>query len=556
MKKLNFLGVTFLILLAIVGCRKKVEVNFISNECQLDSEGTAVTVLLQSNGAWSVTSVSEWINVSPMSGDGDTELTISADKNPLEDIRSGEVKVSSKDNETTLQVRQDFYIHEEYHLAVTPTTIVAQGAGDTLVFNIECNMPWHLEDVPAWITPSKVEGEGDALVTLYVQPNNIGDVNARTADIIVVADFLSLSVTIVQGNGVVENLFVTPSSLSFDYADTEAQILTVVTNQEWRIESKPEWVTVDVDHAAQGLEILVNVEENTELVGRSGPMVIVSGDNQVTATIVQRPAPDPHYLVVSPLSVDFPTEGGEQVITVDCDAEWTVSGFASWFSISTESGSGQGTFSIIAEKNDFIGERTARVTVSSLGINQSISLHQASGTIQPYLTATPLEIEVPVEGGVYTIDVTSNVEWSVRAPMWVEVPVPNGSGDGVVIINVPENTTSLMRTGVLSIRCSNDLSVAVTISQQANGAILPVLEVDIENISFQPLGGTKTVQVTSNQHWTLEGEDWMEFSPAEGDNDGSFDLTVERNPATTPRRGMVIITGDLGSVLKIKVSQN
>ena len=556
MKKLNFLLVALTLLLVVVGCRKKVEVKFAVDSCEINPDGGYATVLLQSNGAWSVSSVSDWLTVSPMSGDGDTELRVSADKNPFTEFRQGTVKVSSKDNETSLSVSQGFSVVEETYLAITTDMIVAHSAGDTVQLGIMCNTHWQLQDVPAWITPSPSEGEGDATVTLYIQPNIEGDVNTRSAELFVTADILALSFTVVQGNGVIENIFVTPSSLSFDYAETDSKTLSVVSAQAWTIESKPEWVHVSTDHAAESTDVEVTVDENVELVGRNGVIVFAAGDDNFPVTVTQRPAPDPHYLLVSPLMIDFTAQGGEQVVTVDCDAEWTVSGLANWYSISTETGSGQGSFSIIAEKNDFIGERTARVTVMSLGITQIITLHQASGTIQPYLTATPLEIEAPVEGGVYTIDVTSNVDWTVRAPQWVELPVSTGSGNGVVIINIPENTTSELRTGHLTIRYNEQLVVTVSISQQTNGAILPILDVDIETVVFQPAGGTKPIQITSNQHWTIEGEDWMDFSVREGDNDGSFDLIVERNPATTPRRGFVVITGDLGSVVKIKVSQN
>ena len=61
----------------------------------LTGKGTGVTVSVSANTAWEVTASQPWITVSPSSGSGDGQITISASANNSTDIRQATVTVSS-----------------------------------------------------------------------------------------------------------------------------------------------------------------------------------------------------------------------------------------------------------------------------------------------------------------------------------------------------------------------------------------------------------------------------------------------------------------------------
>ncbi len=100
--------------------------------------------------------------------------------------------------------------------------------------------------------------------------------------------------------------------------------------------------------------------------------------------------------------------------------------------------------------------------------------------VLPKLECSPDTIQVPVQGGIYEVVLTSNVKWifdRVRIPSWISVDVPGGQSDYVeakyhVHLTVQENPGSNARTGQITYS-SATLSKKLFVEQAGSGEESP-----------------------------------------------------------------------------------
>ncbi|MBR5906425.1 MAG: BACON domain-containing protein [Bacteroidales bacterium] len=76
-------------------------------EVNIDKDGGSVTVAVESNGKWAVTSTDNWITIDPAEGEGNATVTLSAGKNDTEKARKGAVSVNGPSKKYTVTVKQE-----------------------------------------------------------------------------------------------------------------------------------------------------------------------------------------------------------------------------------------------------------------------------------------------------------------------------------------------------------------------------------------------------------------------------------------------------------------
>ena len=146
--------------------KKLLKCRLIRPRQEIDAQGGTVEVALKSNGEWTLTSSEDWITISPMSGNGDATLTLAAEANATQELRSAMITATTKDNTATLTVNQEAL---EYYLTVTPKEIQCGSDGGEFTIMVSSNVDWKVS-LPSWVTSSVAEGSNDAMVTLTVEP--------------------------------------------------------------------------------------------------------------------------------------------------------------------------------------------------------------------------------------------------------------------------------------------------------------------------------------------------------------------------------------------------
>jgi uncharacterized protein YjdB len=145
-------------------------------------------------------------------------------------------------------------------------------------------------------------------------------------------------------------------------------------------------------------------------------------------------------------------------------------------------------------------------------------------------------------GGTKTISVTSNVSWTVEPyyASWLTVFPLSGSNNGTVTITAATNTGAARTTPVVVE--GGGITDTVYVMQTA---AIPVnsLTVSPASLSFEEVGGSQNISVTSNINWTASSSaSWATVSPASGSGNGTVSVRATENTDST-RTATIIFAG-------------
>ena len=557
MKQFKYYLLVAAVALSIFGCQKEIEVSFEKTTQELDAQGGSVEMKLKSNGEWTINPTEDWITVSPMSGNGDATLTITAEANATQENRSAEITATTKDKTATLVVSQEAM---EYYLVVTPKEIQCGSEGGDFTVTVSSNIEWMIS-LPQWITSSVTEGSNDATVILTIAPLEV-DLDERIDNVVFGKPFggvgaitVTDQVHIIQTADPILGIEITPEHL--DYVCTgDTKTVTVVTEDAWTASVEESWVTLSQSEGQGNAEISVTVGENPIYVERQATVhFITAGDVQTILTISQEASPDPHFLEASPLEFEFGKEGGEGTITVGCDTDWEFDLYSDWLSHSQESGTGNAEVVLTAEPNQVTEPRTMEFHIKSGQLSYTFLVSQEAGDNPLVASVEPDSVFMPYIGGIQHVELTSNTSWQLQATDWIGfVGTSSGQGDASFDITIDSNSDPDDRVGYMNVIHNGQVLCTMVVVQEGKPNLL---ETDFTQLDVRPEGGDYVVQVTSNQDWTVMTDvEWLHCNPTSGFANGSFTITVDALPSPRPRIGHVKVSGSLGAEVIITVDQH
>jgi hypothetical protein len=173
-------------------------------------------------------------------------------------------------------------------------------------------------------------------------------------------------------------------------------------------------------------------------------------------------------LTVAPESLNFAAAGETKPVTVTSNVSWTVSKDAAWITLSSGSGSGNGSFNITTAANTTPSQLEGTVTVSGGSITRTVTVNQAAAAPTPSLTISPTSpLNFAAAGGTEAVAVTSNVSWTVsKDAAWITLSPGSGSGNGSFNITTAANTTTNQLTGTVTVT-GGSITRTVTVTQAA-----------------------------------------------------------------------------------------
>ena len=542
------------IFIIMVGCRKKVDVAFSSTTIEIASEGATVEVALTSNGDWSIESYPEWLTVTPTSGNGDANLMLMASVNDSDATRSGEIKATTKDNSAILTVTQESRVKN--FISVTPTEKNVDFEGGTFEIAVTANCDWTLRTIADWLSFEPTSGTGDSTILVTVEPM-MGDLAQREATIFFDgAENELVSVHVTQYAQVHILINVSPDLMAFDYTGGE-QLLSVSCEGGWTASCDANWITLGANSGNGDANISVIVTENTTLFEARTAHVYFQSETDATAVLVikQEGAPDPHYLEVSPLSVNLGSQGGSIDITIGCDEDWRIDMSCSWASMSAMSGTGSGVVTLTAEPNNISEPRSTQFVVVSGSLSERVSVLQAAGEVQPQVSVEPDTLFAPYTGGLQHLSISANTNWNlVTTDEWIGLLTSSGTGNAELDIVVDGNYSEEDRVATLNIMHGLMMMDNVVVVQEGRPNIL---ETDITEIQAHAEGGEYIIHVTANQAWNIQtSANWLVCTPSSGTNNGEFVVKIDPMSSIQPRSTELRIYGSYGSMVFIPVTQS
>ena len=276
---------------------------------------------------------------------------------------------------------------------------------------------------------------------------------------------------------------------------------------------------------------------------------------EVTKLELPQPEPDPEInFSLSPELINAPAKGGTFDITVTTDTTWKAVCEKSWAHLSQTEGKGNATIQVTVDPADSESTLTQKITFS-VGKGKYFVTIQRKGKIMA-ITIDKSQIDVPVTGGTYTVNVTSgNEEWDVKAVC------PKSLSNDHVTVSKSGNTATIkvavnkVLTGQFDNRFSDhltyssidviftdgDLSTTLTLQQE-----IPYIQVEgnwyllvsKRNEALSYLDGnyykfsTEKFTIKSNIPWKFDNIEYLDGEEIKsGDyRDGMRDFTGTLSP--------------------------
>lgn len=253
---------------------------------------------IESNDSWTITGIPSWLSLDTNKGEGDGNIKIIAEDNPLKEVRSAKVKVSTNEKEELVEIIQNpkdvtlSISHKELRL---PSVL---GEGE-FSFEIQSNDTWLIEgEIPNWCTLSLLEGEGNAKIKLTCEDNVV--VQERSFSIKIVADKVSEELIVIQEAPEVQlSIFNLDQTIEYESPyeivlneNFSIKEIIIDSNTKWKVSTEATWCTLDKKEGASKEKLSIAIDKNISLIARESEINIVAGDKEFKILVYQSGIPE------------------------------------------------------------------------------------------------------------------------------------------------------------------------------------------------------------------------------------------------------------------------
>ena len=476
---------------------------------------------------WTVGSDSSWINVtSPTSGNGNATVTFTVGPNPGVAARNGHIAAADQ----TFLITQAGAVCT-YSINPTSASMTAGGGGGSVAVTAAAGCSWlALRNVP-WVTiTSGTAGSGNGTVTFTVAPNP--NATSRTGALAIAGQTFTI-----EQAGVPCTFSIAPAAADIPSSGGSANVsVTAPTGCSWTATSNASWISTPSGNSGNGNgTVTVLVAPNSNASARSGTATVANN----TFTVNQAAAPACTFSIApGSASVSAGGGGGSINVTTQSGCSWVAVSNDSWITVTSGNlGSGNGTVTFTVAPNTSTFSRTGSMTVagkqfliSQAGVSCGFSINPASASMS-----------AGGGGGSVSVSAQGGCTWvAVSNDNWITVTSGNiGSGNGPVIFTVAPNTTTLGRTGTITIA-----GQTFFVSQAGRPCTFSI-NPDSAAMSAGAGGGSFRVITQSGCSWVATADnDWISLiSGSSGIGEGTVIFQVSPNSSSVGRIGSISVAG-------------
>ena len=168
----------------------------------------------------------------------------------------------------------------------------------------------------------------------------------------------------------------------------------------------------------------------------------------------------------------------------------------------------------------------------------------------PFLTVDHEVVLVGPQTDKATVVVESNVDWAATSSVaWITVDNGFGNHKGTFEFFVEANTTPNERSGKITIE-GGTCTVTILVRQQSEGSILTLAT---DKLLFTKDADEYLMNLACNGEWKVStSADWCKVTPASGDGNGSFTVTVEENNTGADRTAEISVLTTADGVTQVR----
>ena len=510
---------------------------------EFDNKGGKGTVKVTSNTAWTVSSDASWCKVSPEKGEGEGSLAIEVEANASDTQRTAKVTVTDGAQVVkTVAVKQT-----GASLTVDPAELSFDQTGGKKSVTVRSNVGWKASSSATWCKVSPAEGSGDGTLTVQAEPNTTTD--ERTATLSITDGNQIVRTVTVKQTGEEPRLTVEPATLDFGNKGGKSSV-KVTSNASWKAESDAFWCSVSPTEGKGDKSLTIEVEANSSTEQRTAVITVSCGSQVVRKIEVAQAGAD--LFKITPSRVTVSGDGGSFEITVSATQDYEVVSMPEWISQSGIAGKVH-TFDVDA--NPSLTERSGKIVFTDArGVSLSCSVKQEGK--QAFVRFAVDQIACEQDGGVTSVELSSNVKWTVESDAsWCSVSPTGGEGNGYLTIDVDENKTPGQRSAKIQARGEGGCTSELVVKQEG----IDLFEITPQSTDVAAAGGTFTVTVKATKSYAIESKPaWVnEVGVADA---GSFEkvhtFSANQNTDTQERSGTIVFKDARGERATFTIRQS
>jgi hypothetical protein len=397
------------------------------------------TLSIYSDLAWTASTSSDWIDISPASGNvGTSSVKIAVTENGSKSERSGTVEFSAGLNKkVSVKVNQ-----EGLYVTSSVATMNFDSYGGTQEFPVSSNVDWKVIKGSGydWITVSPTSGNGNKNIDVTATENNSTLDRTGYFSVWSTDEVDKYEAKVVQKGKVIS---IDNTNLAFS---DEASTLTVNIKSDgrWTVKNTTDWITVSPTSGSGDASLSVSVAENTGKDERTGTFEVDMAEAVETITVTQ----SGKYFTVDKSDLAIGSVGGTLNITISSNDKWQAAVVDSpdWISLSATEGSGNVDVDVVMADNPSMNDRLATVEfTTNSGYTVAVIVKQAAR----YLTVSASKLSffsVASTSAPVTID--TDGKYSItKSGDWMAIAQ---DGDSFVV-SAEENLTGTERSGKVTV---------------------------------------------------------------------------------------------------------
>ena len=464
----------------------------------IPASGGTAQLMIKSTYSWSITADKPFVHMSASSGSGEP-----ANGEIIDITWDSSDSLSPRTTKFTITDSQgnNIYVYKDQD-SLKSKGLSFKSSGGTIVINYTSGKS---VIAPDWVT---VTDNGDNTYTVEAKPNTS---SGRTSTIVFQGDdgvkLYYIGVTQEEG----QSFNISPKVLEYGYiGGSQSLVITNPMNNEWKFVGQPSWITLSSISGSVGTTVTATAAENTTDDERKGSVVFwnITTDNTYVVSCFQKKAPTAITFDNVIWVTDVPSSGG--TATKD-NCSYTVIGqYADGTTddltdFATVTGSLFVPFSGEGERHS-AGTLTLTASYGSFTASNTVTAYQAA--FVTYLNLSPAEIVFTSEGGTATINVESNIDWTVSL-----------SGDTPTPLEKP--LTFNITSGGTIVWEASDASITKTIEYKLNDAEWVSITSTTAGVIINVVAGDK-IQFRGNN--ATYGDNYSESYSAFSNSTAKFEV--------------------------------
>ena len=507
-----------------------------------NSSGGTQKGLITSNTTWEVQENLTYIKVDSLSGVNNGGINITCDSNFSAVTRTGMITIIGKGAvNKTINISQTGV---PGFMSVSPNALEFNEAGGKLYFLVKSNTNWTVSESLAHISLNKTTGSNADTVWVTCSPNTT--TISKTGQITITGVGVSSQIVTVNQKGEQPRLVVNPLNLAFTSA-AGTKTLTLTSNIPWTISDSAAYLSSNVTTGSNNATITITCNANTSALPRNTTLYIAgTGVSTIAIPVTQTGATA--TMTLSPVSLLFPSIGGEKSFNITSNTNWNIIDTFSNLKFIPQSGINNGIVKVICDTNFLTSLQSYTIGVSGIGLsNKSITISQSGA--EEIFSASPATLAFNAAGGNKTFQISSNTSWALaESGSFLSIDPAFGEFSKLITVTCDSNYSAIPRKGKITFTGKSDASISVDISQSG---VSPVFNVLPDSIIIDSSAAQSAVKIGGNTAWIVtKDSDWFSVNTFSGSGSYNLLISVTDNQVMQERMGKIQIKSIQADSLK------